>query len=252
MVIDERQTQILDLLKDRNFISYKEISENLFSSVSTIRRDVIKMEKKGLLTTVKGGVSKIINQNNESSRTYRELLNLPEKKKIANLASQFLFDGSTYFFDSSTTVAQLIYFLKNYHTSTIFTNSLENALLVVQNTQLEVYLLGGVISKSTNSTTGYYTINMANDFSIDYFIFSCKGLSDDGYLTEANVDTQKCKQAMLKNSKKHILLLDNTKLHKSYLLKTCSLNRIDAVVLDSKPDEYYLKLFEDLKVKVIY
>lgn len=53
MIIDERQSQILQLLETKKFVSYKELSDSLYASISTIRRDVINMHAKGLLVIVK-------------------------------------------------------------------------------------------------------------------------------------------------------------------------------------------------------
>ena len=252
MIIDERQSKILNLLSTKKFISYKELSELLFSSTSTIRRDVIKMHSQGLLIMVKGGVTSIDTNATESSRSFRELEGITEKRKIASLANQYLIDGNSYFFDSSTTVGQLVYYLKNFKNSTIITNSLDTALSLIQITQLDIYFIGGLLTRKTNSTSGYYAIEMTKEFNLDAFFFSCKGISEDGFITEANIDTQKCKYAMLKNAKKRILLVDNSKIGKSYVYKTCSLKDIDIIILDSKPNKYFLDLCKQNNVEVIY
>jgi len=82
MIIDERQSKILNLLSTKKFISYKELSELLFSSTSTIRRDVIKMHSQGLLIMVKGGVTSIDTNATESSRSFRELEGITEIKQL--------------------------------------------------------------------------------------------------------------------------------------------------------------------------
>lgn len=252
MIIDERQTKILDLLNKKQFISYKELSELLYSSTSTIRRDVYKMHSQGLLIMVKGGITSVNSNITESSRSLRELERTTEKRKIASLANKYLIDGYSYFFDSSTTVGQLVYYLKNFKNTTIITNSLDTAASLMQNTTLDVYLTGGLVTKKTNSTTGYFGMDMINEFNVDIFFFSCKGLNKDGFISEANIDTQKSKMQMLKNAKKNILLLDHTKFDKSYLYRTCSLKDIDVIILDRKPSEEYMELFKKNNVEIIY
>ena len=82
MIIDERQNKILNLLSEKKFISYKELSKLLYSSTSTIRRDVSKMHSQGLLVMVKGGVTGVNTNATESSRSLRELEGTIEKRKI--------------------------------------------------------------------------------------------------------------------------------------------------------------------------
>lgn len=252
MIIDERQNKILNLLSEKKFISYKELSKLLYSSTSTIRRDVSKMHSQGLLVMVKGGVTGVNTNATESSRSLRELEGTIEKRKIASLANKYLIDGESYFFDSSTTVGQLVYYLKNFRNTTIVTNSLDTAFNLILTTDIDVYLTGGLITKKTNSTTGYFTIGMTKEFNLDALFFSCKGLSSDGFITEANVDTQKCKYEMLVNAKKKILLIDHTKFNKSYLFRTCSLNDIDIVITDKEPPLEVMELFKKSGVKLIY
>lgn len=252
MIIDERQSQILALLDTKKFISYKELSDSLFASISTIRRDVINMHAKGLLVIVKGGVASIDTKAIESSRSVRELEHSNEKRRIASLAKDFLVEGQSVFLDSSTTVSELIYYFKEFQNITVVTNSLDAATSITQLTNLNVFLAGGLITRKTNSTSGLFSSNVIQSFNCDVFFFSCKGLNEYGKITEANADTQKNKYEMIGNSKKKALLLDNSKLDKTFLFTTCTLKDIDAVVLNKKPDDKYLALFKKFNVEAIY
>lgn len=252
MIIDERQSQILALLDTKKFISYKELSDSLYASISTIRRDVINMHAKGLLVIVKGGVASIDTKAIESSRSVRELEHSNEKRRIASLAKDFLVEGQSVFLDSSTTVSELIYYFKEFQNITVVTNSLDAATSITQLTNLNVFLAGGLITRKTNSTSGLFSSNVIQSFNCDVFFFSCKGLNEYGKITEANADTQKSKYEMIRNSKKKVLLLDNSKLDKTFLFTTCTLKDIDAVVLNKKPDDKYLALFKKFNVEAIY
>lgn len=252
MIIDERQSQILQLLETKKFVSYKELSDSLYASISTIRRDVINMHAKGLLVIVKGGVASIDTKTIESSRSVRELEHSNAKRKIASLAKNFLFEGQSVFLDSSTTVGQLAYYFKEFQNITIVTNSLDVAASISQSTNLNVYLAGGLITRKTNSTSGLFSSSVIQSFNCDVFFFSCKGLNEYGKITEANPDTQKNKYEMIGNAKKKVLLLDNSKLDKTFLFTTCKLKDIDAIVLNEKPDDKYLALFKKFNVETIY
>jgi len=252
MIISERQSQILQLLEAKKFVSYKELSDSLYASFSTIRREVINMQEKGLLLIVKGGVASIDTKIIESSRNVRELEHSNAKRKIASLAKSFLREGQSVFLDSSTTVAQLIDYFRNFKNITVITASLDIATSISQSTNLNVYLAGGLITRNTNSTSGLFSSNVIQSFNCDIFFFSCKGLNECGKITEANSDTKENKCEMIANAKKKILLLDNSKLDKTFLFTTCTLKDIDAIVLNEKPDDKYLALFKKFNVETIY
>ncbi len=171
MIIDERQSQILELLGTKKFISYKELSDSLYASISTIRRDVINMHVKGLLVIVKGGVASIDTKATESSRSVRELEHSNEKRRIASLAKNFLIEGLSVFLDSSTTAGELIYYFKEFKNITVVTNSLDAVASITQLTDLNVFLAGGLISRKTNSTYGLFSSNIIQNFNCDVFFF---------------------------------------------------------------------------------
>ena len=57
MSISSRQQEILNLLNERVFISVNELSSITFSSPSSIRRDLTKLQNMGLVKRSHGGVT---------------------------------------------------------------------------------------------------------------------------------------------------------------------------------------------------
>ena len=94
----EREDKIINILKKQNSISVLELSQLLFVSTSTIRRDLTNMEKKGLVTRTFGGVYLTKNTfNKETPFKYREESNVIEKRKLCQKVLPFIKDNMSLF-----------------------------------------------------------------------------------------------------------------------------------------------------------
>ena len=89
MLMEARQQQILELLNRRKSVTVKELSQVLFVSPATVRRDLSVMEKMGMIKRSHGGAVLFETNNNETSSWVREQENIHKKKKIAKLALDF-------------------------------------------------------------------------------------------------------------------------------------------------------------------
>lgn len=252
MIMNERLDQIYEIIKEKTMISYKELAKLLYTSESTVRRDTRKLHRQGFIKLVYGGVSIAESSTEESAIMIREQTKTKEKKIIAQNALAFFQNGMSCFFDSSTTVGQLVYFLKDFKDLKIITDGIDNALLLTHYTNAKTYLSGGEVQKRVHSTQGTSSYHFIKNFNCDCFFFSCRGLSPEGDVTEASIETQQNKQAMFAQSKYKILLIDNSKINMTHLVTTANIKDINALITDKKPPENIIALCEKYNVKLIY
>ncbi len=252
MIIEERYSKILDIVKEKTRVSYEYLSKTLYISESTIRRDIQAMNDKGLLLKIHGGASIIESKTQESSVYIRENKCQKEKKYIATIASSFIKEGMSIFLDASTSSSHIIPFLSNFNSLTIVTNGIDTALQILNKTSAQVFLAGGEILRKTNAACGIDVVSFINNITCDLLFFSCKGLSDEGKITEANNETRSVKLAMLKNSKQKILLLDSSKFNKNYMLMTCELKDIDYLITDKKPSDEIINICKKYGTTLLY
>ena len=73
----DRFEKILFELNEKKRMTYKELDNVIDVSLSTIKRDIEKMERKGLLNKIKGGISKIndIRSDKEVEERFGENIN---------------------------------------------------------------------------------------------------------------------------------------------------------------------------------
>lgn len=227
----ERKQMILELLSKQKTISTQELCKILFISQSTVRRDLIEMEKENLIIRSHGGAMLPQDSTNEKSYTHRDTQNQLEKTKIADMASTFIEDGLSLFLDSSTTVKSIVPFLKEFKDLIIITNGLHNALELSEYKNHKTILIGGDLYPDSSSTVGTNAISSLSNYRVDLSIVSCRGLDEEG-VYEANEPQAIIKQKMLQYSQKKLLLCDSSKFDNRFFYKLTDLDTFNYIITE--------------------
>lgn len=106
MLTERRQEEIVRLVYERGSITVAELKEMLGTSESTIRRDIIALDKDGRLTKVFGGAialhqAQIVNK--ELSMVQKQELQTVEKQAIAKYAASLIEPDDCVYLDAGTT-----------------------------------------------------------------------------------------------------------------------------------------------------
>ena len=231
MLIFDRQKKILEFLEKQKALSVADLCDAVYASEATIRRDLYLMEKEHLLTRVRGGAAYLSGNNEDPSYVLRSSANTGAKDFIAEIAIRFVKDGMTIFMDSSSTVCSLAKKLGKIKNLTVLTNGLTTAGAFAGLENVNLLMCGGKVFH-TISTVGAETVEMVNGYKADLFLFSCRGVSADGFLTDANDESACIKKIMIKNSKHQILLCDHSKLNHEYFCRLAHTDEIDRIITD--------------------
>ena len=243
----EREKNILEILKERGSIGVNRLASLVFCSGSTIRRDLSKLEKKGLVKRSFGFVSLATEVGTEeTSFSNREIVNISIKKHLSKAASMQLNNSQTIFIDSSTTLLFIAPFLNEYKNLLIITNGLRIASEIISHTSHKVILIGGEIQPHTHSALGSSAIAHASNFHADVALFSCAGVSLEFGFSEAAYDIAEIKKTMMKNSSSKIFVFDKSKFGQNKTFKTCDISNVDTIIVPSDLDK---SIVEDIKKK---
>ena len=134
---------------------------------------------------------------------------------------------------------------------TIITTGLTSASLLSSKTPFTIFIPGGFIHSQTNSIQGTSTLETIKNLHTDLFIFSCSGLSLRGEVTESNLEQSEVKKTMARNSSFKILLVDSSKIGKTYLSSSVALEDIDVIITDKKVDDKLKAIIVDNDVQLI-
>ena len=128
MSIYNRENQYINLLAQKPH-SVKELSEKLFISEPTVRRDITLLQKKEILTCKRGIVTLKTNSPDQRIPLFiRHLEQNEEKQIIARKALEHIKDGYVIMLDASTTAFHLLPHLTEFKNILVITNGAKTAL----------------------------------------------------------------------------------------------------------------------------
>lgn len=246
----ERQKKILQLLNQHYFMRTSVLSDKLFVSNATIRRDLKAMEQKGTIKRVSGGAY-IVGNNSDLAYEYTKGINLDKKRKIAELGLNLIKDENIIFIDASTTVNTLLDSINNFTNLTFLTNSIISAEQIAIMEDMEVYLMGGKVDKLYMHTHSAYVAENVAMYHSDVTFISGRGLSIKG-VTETNPEEAALKKIFRKNTDCLILLIDSTKMNKSFFHISMDFEDIDIIVSDKRLPHNLEKIALENNIQLIF
>lgn len=238
----EREEKILSILRTNDITTVDEISEKLFISKPTVRRDLDKLVKKGIVSRTHGGATLIRNAADEKIPfSFREQEHNSAKFIMAQKAVKFIKDCYTIMIDASTSALAIVPLLSEFNNLIVITNNAKASLLLGQMGIKNVCTGGHMINKSF-SYVGEDAIRTVNNYNADVVFFSCRGLSENGYLTDNSIDENQLRRAMIKKSRKSVFLCDKSKYFKTCFNNLCHISEIDEIISDEMIPENILSL----------
>lgn len=229
----ERQQAVMDYLKLHHTATIQAIAKHLYTSEASIRRDVATLEAAGLVVKVYGGVVLPEHKNEVVPVELRESANSAAKEIIAQEAAKLIHDGDTVFFDSSSTVRRICKHIKHRKHLKVITNNLR-ICQELKETDITVYLTGGEYYKKLDCFLGSYAERFIASMNATSVFFSCKGLSQDGLLTDVSETEIAIRQAMLAHAENSYLLCDSSKVGQKYAFTLCHAKDLTDILCDKK------------------
>ena len=236
---DERHLRILELLNDRERLEVDALAEAFAVSVETIRRDLTTLSEQGMLRKVHGGAVRFQTAR-EQNFLLRTQVNRAAKEAIGQHMAQLIEDGDSLFINAGTTTAifaeQAVH---QRHELTIITNCTNIAHIMWGNgeTDHQIYLLGGTYNGIDTETTGSQLINQLRTFQVDHAVVTIGALDAANGLMEYRIEAAEIIRVMFQQAQTCTLLVDNSKLDKTALVKICDLEQVDQIVTDRLPSE---------------
>ena len=248
----EREKKILEILEERGTIGVNKLASIVYCSGSTIRRDLTRLEKKGLIKRTFGAVCLASTvATDETSFSTRENDNISIKKKLSKEAANQLKSSQTVFIDSSTTLFNIVKYLNSFKNLLIVTNGLKIAAEIVYRTSHKVIIVGGEIIPNSNSSLGSAAVSQLSSFHFDVCLLSCTGVSKEFGFSEASYDSAQLKKEALKNSTIKIVVFDESKFGVNKAFQTCKIENVDIVIIPNDVKQDIVDTLESTGVKVV-
>lgn len=245
----EREQEILNILKSSNgFVSTKQLSDMLFASESSVRRDLKTLEKQNLVKRSYGGVSPINNFSNIVTFNKRTKQNAEAKREIAKKAASLIKQGQIIFLDQSSTAFYLANEISDKKDITVVTNNIE-IMMLLSNSDIKLICSGGFSSKENrNCLIGGDAQKTFEDVFADIAFFSTKAVTDTGVITDCSREEIIVRNAMLKNAREIVFLCDSSKYGIIAPYKQCDISAVDYIISEQDHDKQFSKNFSNVKI----
>lgn len=234
-----RRDIVREILLSKPFTSLTELEER-FPDVSsmTLRRDIEYFESQGEVIKVRGGARamRFITLSKEDTFYQRASENTAAKGRIADKAAGFLETGRSIFFDSGSTVMQLVSRLPE-EKLTISTTDPNIALSLIQKEQVVVNIVGGNLSRNNLSLSGEAALDYVEKTNIDVAFISPSGFSLDCGFTSGNSNESRLKNAVIKKARFVVMMVEAGKIGKSMPYTFGRLADADVFITDRDPSD---------------
>lgn len=249
---DKRLLSIVNLVKERGFVTIKELAKELEVSEITIRRDLILLESQGLLERRRGGA--VPKNFRIDLPFFFKLEEQKEKKqKIARKALEFLSNGQMVAMSGGTTIFYLTQLLDETDITdlTIVTNSITTAWGIInQNKRFKLIHSGGIVRAGSFECIGKHALSLFENIIVDVYLMGVNGIDIKAGITSYDPEERDIAVTIMKNAKKVIVLADSSKLGITTPYKICDIDQVDIIITDNIPNNKKDR-FKNKRVEVV-
>ena len=246
-----RYKKILEELNTKGRVQVVHIAHVLGVTEVTIRRDLVSLEKEGLLSKTYGGAVPIAPEVSVSAR-YRETRRVDAKRIIGRLASGLIKNGDIIYLEAGSTCYEIIPHLAEKKNLTIIVNSLYlmrrlgkiigHKIIIIggQYRHERMDMVGPAAEMAISQMGGFKAFTGADDIAID------AGISG------ADIVTVGFAKLVLKKANEVIFVGDHTKFDNPALYKIADIDQLDYIVTDKKPSDEWIEIAKREKIELIY
>jgi DeoR/GlpR family transcriptional regulator of sugar metabolism len=231
----ERQSYIAEKVRERGAVRVSDLTRELNVSDMTVRRDLDRLARQGLVDKVHGGATVPgRNSTDEPGFETKSARERTEKDAIAALATTLVRPGFAVGLSAGTTTWTLAHRLLDVAGITVVTNSVQIASVFYQNPRPDqtVVLTGGVRTPS-DALVGPVAVAALRSLNLDIVFLGVHGMDERTGFTSPNLLEAETSRALAESGRRLAVVADHTKWGVVGISTIASLEDADVVVTDA-------------------
>jgi DeoR family transcriptional regulator, aga operon transcriptional repressor len=255
--INRRSEQIVKHLLSSGTATIEELLEVAGSSAPSIRRDLARLENRGLIRRTHGGAElaePLLYEpfRYDSSFLAREQRHAPEKRRIGLAAAEMIQEGETVGLSAGTTTTHIGRSLRHREKIQVVTNAINIGMELCNRTSIRTYLTGGVVLWAWSfALSGNAALNFLDTVYMDKVFLSVTGLDAERGATSLETDEALVYRKMLKQTREVIIVSDSSKLGKVSPAIICPASEIHTLITDTGATAEQIGAFERQGTRVL-
>lgn len=230
----QRHEKIVNLVKQKSFMSIDELVELFQVTPQTIRRDVNQLADAGYVSRFHGGIGVATSWENTPYQD-RKAQHKSAKERIAEAVAEMIPDGASLFINIGTTTELIATKLLNHKNLHVVTNNIHVATILSAKEDFSVIIAAGEVRFRDGGIIGEATCDFISQFRMDYGIIGISGISNDGALLDFDFREVKVSQAILQHARHVILAADSSKFERHAMVEQGNISQVNCLVSDGKP-----------------
>ncbi len=252
LLAETRDKHILNSLRETGKIQVADIANDLNVTEVTIRRDLSRLQRQGLLKKTYGGAVLAGPEEVNVSVRYRRTRNLTGKKLIGQLASELIKDNDIIYLEAGSTCYEIIPFLEKKQNLTIIVNSLYLMSRLHNMVQHKTILIGGQYRPERMDLLGPAAETMVASLGGFKAFTGADDISIEGGISGGDVTTVSFTKQILKRASQVIFVGDRSKFDNPALYKIADIDQLDYIVTNDKPSPQWIKACKEKNIVMIY
>lgn len=249
MTQNNRHNQIIELVKEKGFMSIEELAEQFQVTPQTIRRDINILNEDNQVRRYHGGAG-IPSSTFNSAYSDRKIHLLEEKQRIAEAIASRVPDHSSMFINIGTTTETIAKALLKHEGLTIITNNLHVASILSAKEDFNVIIAGGEVRSRDGGIIGEATVDFVKQFKVDFALIGISGIDEEGELLDFDYQEVRVAQAIIEHSRAVYLAADHSKFGRNAMIRLGNLSQADHLFTDRQPPETILTLLKESGVRL--
>src|ERR1700758_2034087 len=256
MKAKNRADQILRELRQEGSLSLDDLISRLSTSAASVRRDLSKLEVKGLVRRTHGGVTLVepllyepfrydsLFQNREQHRP-------AEKRRIGAAAAELIQENESVGFTAGTTATYVARNLRNRHNIRVITNAINIAMELSNCPGLKTFVTGGFVQWAGSfSLVGHAAITSLNDVFLDRVFVSVCGIDASRGITVIEPEEALTFRNLINQSKQTIVVADSSKIGIVTPALICPISNVHVLITDTRASDKAVAPFLERGIEV--
>ena len=252
MLASQRQSEIEKLLKANGAVTTADLTERFGTSIETVRRDLLTMEKAGLLSRVHGGAVAVTEMMTYQPLDQRDLEQSDQKDALARTATSLVEEGDYIAIGTGSTPVHFAQELKKrIRNLTVVTYSLRVFEVLKDLPGYRLILLGGQYIPGEDSFYGQLTLDILDSLHVKKSFVFPSAVSLDHGIWGFEETLYPMQQKLLRCCDQAYILADSSKFERTALYKVADMRPEFIYVTDPELPEQLHRLYQQNGLTVI-
>lgn len=252
----QRTNFILAALQDSGSVAVDALAGELRVSVVTIRRDLDLLEQQGLLRRTHGGavsIEPLFYEPFKKDRSFQAQVERQanEKRRIGRAAAALIDAGETIAITPGTTTAEIIRGLPLNSKLTVVTNTANIAMELSKRKDVNVFVTGGHLHGEWFSLVGPTAIRSLENMLIHTMFIGADGVDPEWGVSCFNADEAELNGTMVRHARRHIAVVDHTKLNVVANWRICEIGTLKTLITDTGASDELIAPYQKLGIEVL-